>query len=133
MFTIEFLKKFGLGLYHTSPILLFLVMLIGVLGLFVGKKEGWKPLDSIYYAFITATTVGYGDFHPKTRVAKFVAIGIAIDDGFVVCDILSAGSAIRPKQHALMRASVQDMLVSGHCSFFLLPMWRGHVSDQLLA
>lgn len=77
MFTIEFLQRFGLGLYYTSPIIIFLITLIGVLGLIAGKKEGWNPVDSLYYAFITATTVGYGDFHPKTRIAKLIAIGIA--------------------------------------------------------
>ena len=77
MFTIEFIKKFGVGLFYAGPIVLFLIALIGSLGLLVGKREGWKPIDSLYYAFITATTVGYGDYHPKTTGSKFIAIGIA--------------------------------------------------------
>lgn len=95
MFTIEFLKRFGIGLYHTSPIILILCMLIGVLGLFVGKKEGWKAMDSLYYAFITATTVGYGDFHPKTGVAKVIAIAIAFTG------ILLTGIVVAVGVHAL--------------------------------
>ena len=76
-FTIEFIQIFGLGLFYAAPIVLFLMVLITVLGMLVGKREGWSFSDSIYYAFITATTVGYGDYHPKTRIAKYLAIGIA--------------------------------------------------------
>ncbi|MGD2076114.1 MAG: potassium channel family protein, partial [Gammaproteobacteria bacterium] len=44
----------------------------------VGKKEGWSVEDAVYYAFITATTVGYGDFHPRKMVSKYLAIIIAL-------------------------------------------------------
>lgn len=88
MFTLDFLQRFVIGLYYASPLIIFLVILIGVLGLLVGKKENWKAADSIYYAFITATTVGYGDFHPKTRSAKFIAIGIAF------CGLLLTGIVV---------------------------------------
>ena len=55
-----------------------LALLITSLGLWIGRKEAWSIVDAIYFAFITATTVGYGDFHPKHTACKYVAIIIAI-------------------------------------------------------
>ena len=55
--------------------LLILVVLVGAivaLGLRIGALEGWTPTNAIYFAFITATSVGYGDFHP-TETAREVA------------------------------------------------------------
>jgi len=76
-FTIEFVKIFSLGLFHATPLLLFLVVVIVLLGQWVGRKEQWSKLDAVYYAFITATTVGYGDFRPVRKSAKMIAIAIA--------------------------------------------------------
>jgi hypothetical protein len=43
-----------------------------------GKEEDWSRLDSFYWAFVTATTVGYGDFRPTRRKSKIIAIFIAV-------------------------------------------------------
>ncbi|MEM8867510.1 MAG: potassium channel family protein [Verrucomicrobiota bacterium] len=77
-FTIVFLKFFFLALFYASPVLVFLALSIAGLGFWIGKREGWSFSDSLYYAFITATTVGYGDFHPRHMPCKFLAILIAI-------------------------------------------------------
>jgi len=77
-FTWEFIKLFFVGMYYAAPVLLFLIFFIVIVGQSIGKKENWTPMDSLYYSFITATTVGYGDYHPKSRYGKFAAIGIAI-------------------------------------------------------
>lgn len=77
-FTLTFLETFFIGLGYVSPILTFLLLAICSLGLAIGRREGWKRTDSIYYAFMTATTVGYGDFHPLLTSSKFKAILIAL-------------------------------------------------------
>ena len=77
LFTIQFIKTFATGLVYAAPLILFLVILISVIGIYIGKREGWGITDSLYYAFITATTVGYGDYRPASRTGKYLAILIA--------------------------------------------------------
>jgi hypothetical protein len=76
--TITFLKQFGFGVWLTSPLLLTLVAIIAMLGRVAGKREGWSVFDSFYWSFITATTVGYGDFKPSKTISKVLAIVIAL-------------------------------------------------------
>jgi len=44
------------------------VIVIGTV--FYSRVEGWRPLDALYFTIITLTTVGYGDFAPKTDAGK---------------------------------------------------------------
>jgi voltage-gated potassium channel len=37
--------------------------------------EGWTLLDSLYFSVVTLATVGYGDLHPTTDIAKLFTIG----------------------------------------------------------
>jgi hypothetical protein len=75
--TITFLKQFGLALWETLPLLLSLGLGIALLGYAVGRKEGWSSFESVYWSFITATTVGYGDLRPVNKGSRVVAILIA--------------------------------------------------------
>ena len=54
-------------------------------------------MDALYYAFITATTVGYGDYRPSQRSGKILAIVIAFAGllltGIIVAIGVKAASA----------------------------------------
>jgi voltage-gated potassium channel len=76
-FTITFIKLFFAVLGLISPILLFLCLVIITLGLVAGRREGWSIFNSLYWAFITAFTVGYGDIRPLKNAPKVIAVAIA--------------------------------------------------------
>jgi voltage-gated potassium channel len=77
-FSLYFLRILFVDLLYASPILLFLAVLITFVGHIVGRIEGWSRSDALYHAFINATTVGYGDFRPTTKVSKMLAIVLAL-------------------------------------------------------
>lgn len=77
-FSITFVRLLFWGLSLVSPILMMLFLLIIALGLTAGRIESWKRADALYWAFITALTVGYGDIRPTRRPARLLAVLIAI-------------------------------------------------------
>jgi voltage-gated potassium channel len=93
-FTFDFIRIFAIGLFYTAPLLALMLLIIVLLGHYLGRLEGWSRLDSLYHALIVATTVGYGDFHPRKRLSKILAIVIAfvgiVFTGIVVAIALHA-------------------------------------------
>ncbi len=96
--TFRFLKELAVGLWAFSPLLVILVLVIMLLGYLAGKLEGWSRLDSFYWAFVTATTVGYGDFRPTKRRSRIMAIFIA------VLGLLTTGIIVALGVHAATKA-----------------------------
>ena len=56
------------------PLLVLLCSILISLGLLVGRIEGWNKFDSIYWAFITGMTVGYGDIKPTKKKSKIALL-----------------------------------------------------------
>ncbi len=75
--TFTFLKAFGIGLWLTSPLLLCLAIAIVLLSQLARRKEGWSRPDALYWSWITATTVGYGDLCPTKTTTRVISIVIA--------------------------------------------------------
>jgi voltage-gated potassium channel len=91
-------------------IVLTLVIILGsVMYLVEGGKNGFNSIpDSIYWAIVTITTVGYGDISPVTSLGKFVAsiimlMGyaiIAVPTGIITTEMALAMMKKEQKQEA---------------------------------
>lgn len=93
-FTFHFARIFASDLVHAGPILVFLLLLIVLIGVRIGRLEDWPLSDALYHAFINATTVGYGDLRPTRRRSKLWAVLLAfvglIFTGMLVATALHA-------------------------------------------
>ena len=49
-----------------------LICLIGII--FYTYIENFSIIDSIYFVFITITTIGYGDLYPKSDIGKLFTV-----------------------------------------------------------
>ena len=76
-FTLYFIRVFFMDLFHAAALLIFFIFLISFIGYLIGKIEGWSIWDSLYHAFINATTVGYGDFRPARKSSRMLAVVLA--------------------------------------------------------
>ena len=74
----HFLPGLLTGLRVVWPILSGLLVLIIAAGLVAGVIEGWSVHESIYFAFVSGLTSGYGDLAPKLLLARVLAIFIGI-------------------------------------------------------
>ena len=72
----NFLGGLYTGLRIVWPVLSILLGLITALGLVTGLLEGWSIQESIYFAFVSGLTIGYGDFAPKSLLTRVLAIAI---------------------------------------------------------
>ncbi len=71
------------------PILSVLLGLMIVLGLVIGLREGWSIQESIYFAFVSGLTIGYGDLAPKFLLTRVLAILIGVC-GILLTALLAA-------------------------------------------
>ena len=115
-FTFNFIKLFLFGLYAAGPLLLSMVVVIIALGLVVGKKESWTRFEALYWAFVTSTTLGYGDFRPVEKISKVLSIliaftGIILSGLIVAIALYSATESFKMAMGMdVVKASVQTQL-----------------------
>jgi voltage-gated potassium channel len=77
-FTKDFLIIFWYLFIHLLPIWGFLSVVITLFGVVLAKLEGLAIGTGIYFAWITATTVGYGDIIPVNGSSRIVCVLLAI-------------------------------------------------------
>ena len=66
------------GVKVVWPVLSGLLVAIMALGVVIGTIEGWSIQESIYFAFVSGLTIGYGDLVPKSLLTRALAVAIGI-------------------------------------------------------
>lgn len=66
------------GVRVVWPVVSLLIALMIALGLLVGWREAWSIQESIYFAFVSGLTIGYGDLAPKTLLSRVLAVLIGV-------------------------------------------------------
>ena len=101
-----FREFIGTFLHHAScirEVIGTLVLLIVVAGVAFSKAESIRLSDGVYFAFITALSVGYGDISPRTTIGRIVSVGIGLM-GILFVGI-TAAIATRALAHTAKRHS----------------------------
>jgi hypothetical protein len=86
------LRGRGSGLSKQQRVLVFMALVVAiwaVLGALVyGKLQGWTFTRGIYFVLVTSTTIGFGDFVPKSSASQafnifYASIGIIMMGMFI--------------------------------------------------
>lgn len=78
---------------------MFLIVIFGQCATYIEK---WSKTNGLYWSFITATTVGYGDIRPVKKLSKCCAVIIAILGlivGGIVVSIALEATSFSIKKH----------------------------------
>jgi voltage-gated potassium channel len=73
-----FLRHFAKYLFFVRNVVITLLVHIVLGGIVISYLEGLHIGESIYFAFITGLTIGYGDIQPVTTLGRVVSVGIGI-------------------------------------------------------
>jgi voltage-gated potassium channel Kch len=80
---------------HLSVALVVILYIVGTI--FYHTIEGWSYLESIYFITMTITTIGYGDFVPKTEISMVFTIFLALIGISVAFYLIYSIAAFREK------------------------------------
>jgi voltage-gated potassium channel len=111
-FTQAFIKSFFQLLGLTSPVWGTILVVIAGLALAFAIVEKIKIFDALYYACISAMTIGYGDITPHTRMGKILSVLIGlfgiVATGIIVADALQAVNITYEEEHKKIEHGRQD-------------------------
>jgi hypothetical protein len=85
----QFFVELWNGLKLVWPILSGLLGIMLVLGVVIGRLEGWPLGDAVYFAFVSGLTIGYGDLAPSEPLSRALAICIGFT-GILLTGLVAA-------------------------------------------
>ena len=95
----SFLTQLLFALREVWPVLSLLILFIAGVGALIAVLEGWPLATGVYFGFVTALTIGYGDFAPQLGLTRILAVML----GFV--GILMTGLFAAVGVFAMQRAA----------------------------
>ncbi len=87
--------------FRAAAVLILIVVPIGIAGF--AWLEGLSVFDAIYLTIITLTTVGYGDYAPKTELGKLFTLGLIFTGLSALAFFLSSSFALLFSAEAMAR------------------------------
>jgi voltage-gated potassium channel len=89
-------RLFGRRKFHYTALVALAVVFIGAFGVYLAESDTNKAVgsfgDALWWAFVTVTTVGYGDVSPVTFEGRIIAV-ILMLTGIGVIGIFTASVA----------------------------------------
>jgi voltage-gated potassium channel Kch len=106
-----FVRHLSNMLHFVRGVLATLLLILLAFALIVAKAEGLSLGESLYFIFITALTVGYGDIAPTSGATRVVSVLSGVV-GIVFAGILVAVS-VRALEHAILeKKRTKDAMTS---------------------
>lgn len=101
----SFLRQFLLVLGIVWPVLSGCMLLIAGVGCVIALIEGWPLTAGVYFGFVTALTIGYGDLVPQLPTTRVLAVML----GFVgiLMTGLFAGVGVFAMQRTVGQAAAE--------------------------
>ncbi len=87
-----FFRIFLKVIYVVRNIISTLLLFIFLMGILLGYIEGIGIGNGIYFAFVSALTLGYGDIVPHTILGKIIAVFILPITGMLITGIIVAAA-----------------------------------------
>lgn len=95
-------------------VILVTILVVASGGIAIHYIEGLSIMDSLWWAFVTAATVGYGDLSPSTNAGRIVAVLLMITGIGLIGSLTSTITSALLKTHAkkTVSAEVKELLKS---------------------
>lgn len=89
---IVFLRNLLRMIYFVRGVMLGLLLVLVICAFITAEVENMPLADALYFTFITALTVGYGDITPKTGIGRIISVLIAVVGAIIIGLIVAVSS-----------------------------------------